>query len=73
MATEKQKTTAVVMVVNAPNGLNLREEPNGNVIAVIPHETEVKIGEMDGKWVAVQVKRQKGWVMQEYLQKKGVK
>lgn len=72
MATEK-KATAVVMVVNAPNGLNLREEPNGKVIFVIPHETEVKIGETDGKWVAVQVKRHKGWVMQEYLQKKGGK
>lgn len=73
MATEKQKSTAVVMVVNAPYGLNLREEPNGKVIAVIPHETAVKIGETNGRWVAVQVKRQKGWVMKEYLQEKGGK
>jgi SH3-like domain-containing protein len=70
---EKQKATAVVMVVNAPNGLNLREAPNGEPVAIIPNETEVKIGETVGKWVAVQVKRQKGWVMQEYLQKKGAK
>lgn len=73
MATEKQKSTLVVMVVNAPYGLNLREEPNGKVFAVIPHNSDVKIGEESGRWVFVQFKRLKGWVMKEYLQGKEAK
>lgn len=67
---EKKKTTA--FVVNSPNGLNLRDAPNGGYMAILPHGAPVKVSETSGAWSKVTYMRQTGWVKTEFLSKEAV-
>lgn len=53
--------------VAAKNGLNLRTEPGGDIIAVLPFGELVKEISRDGAWAQVRCGRRRGWVMVEYL------
>lgn len=68
--TEK-KPQAAIWTVTTHRGLNLRAEPGGAILAVLPIGTEVKATEQDGAWFKVKVDtKTTGWVMAEYLSRK---
>lgn len=55
--------------VGAANGLNLRQEPNGKIIDILPLGNTVKVVSDRGEWTEVKVGKQSGWVMSQYLRK----
>lgn len=69
---EKAATTEkreVKTVVNAANGLNLRKEPHGDVIAILSPGTAVKVVKEEGEWCEVKAGKLSGWVKTYFLRK----
>ena len=60
-----------VCVVNAPCGLNLRESPGGSIMYTLPHGMTVSVVAASGEWAEVKTKAGNGFVMKQYLKKKG--
>lgn len=53
--------------VAAPDGLNLRDMPNGNVIATLPDGTLVEVLSEHDEWLLVTVAGQRGFVFGQYI------
>ena len=64
--TEKRE---VKTVVNAANGLNLREAPRGAILATLPYGTVVKVVKDEGEWSEVKAGKLTGWVVTYFLRK----
>ena len=60
---------AATGIVNAPNGLVLRETANktANPITTLDDKAEVEIIEKDGEWYKVEYNSQKGYLFAEYV------
>lgn len=60
---------AATGIVNAPNGLILREEAsrNGEIITTISDDSSVEIIEEDGEWYRVKYNDEEGYVFAEYV------
>ncbi len=56
-------------IVNAPNGLILREEPSksGNVIMTVSDKSSVEIIEESGEWYKVKYNEKEGYLYAEYV------
>ena len=58
----------IVYVKTANKGtLNLREKPNGSVLARIPYGTQLEAAESEGAWTKVTYNGKIGYVKTEYL------
>lgn len=57
-------------IVNAPNGLILREEPKSgdNIIMTVSDESKVEILEKDGEWYKVKYNSHEGYLFAEYVE-----
>ena len=60
---------ATTGIVNAPNGLVLREKPNksGTPITTLPNEASVEVIEEDGEWYKVTYNSNQGYAFAEYI------
>jgi hypothetical protein len=61
-------TTETVVYVNAPDGLNMRQEPKADalVIALIPNGTKLVVLETSGDWYKVTYEGKTGWCAKLY-------
>lgn len=57
-------------IVNAPNGLILREEPKSgdNIIMTVSDDSKVEIIEKDGEWYKVKYNSHEGYLFAEYVE-----
>lgn len=57
-------------IVNAPNGLVLREEASksGNPVMTVSDESKVEIQERDGEWYKVKYNSHEGYLFAEYVE-----
>ena len=57
-------------IVNAPNGLILREEPKSgdNIIMTVSDDSKVEILETDGEWYKVKYNSHEGYLFAEYVE-----
>lgn len=53
--------------VNAPDGLNLRDMPNGNIVTTLANGTPVEVLSAHDEWLLVTVAGQRGFVFGEYI------
>ncbi len=53
--------------VNAPDGLNLRDMPNGNIITTLANGTPVEVLSVHDEWLLVTVAGQRGFVFGQYI------
>ena len=62
-------TAAVEYVVDAPNGLRLRNNPDGEVIVILPHKSGVSgsVYETIPEWMEVRTGELSGFVKSEFL------
>ena len=60
-----------IVKVTTGSTLNLRETPNGKVIAKIPNETSLDV-EIDGEWAYTTYKNLKGYVNTSFLSVPGI-
>jgi len=54
-------------MVRSATGLNLRTEPGGRILSVLPDGASVKVFSTKKEWANVVYGEQSGWVMLEYL------
>lgn len=67
-----RNTTAAAVeqeyIINAPLGLRLRKEPNGEIITILPHKSGVFCMEdVTGEWFSVRTGELYGYVKSEFL------
>ncbi len=65
-STNTNTTTNRYAVVTA-SALNLRDKPNGNVIAIMPNSTKVQVIAVSGGWMNVKYGTKTGWASSQYL------
>lgn len=53
--------------VNAPDGLNLRDMPNGNIVTTLANGTPVEVISEHDEWLLVTVSGQRGFVFGKYI------
>lgn len=63
----EEKPVKKTYAVSVSIGLNLREKPNGKIIAVLDNHTKVLQIGTKGEWFNVEVGKLNGWVMAKYL------
>ena len=58
-------------IVNAPNGLVLREEASksANPVMTVSDDSKVEIEERDGEWYKVKYNSHEGYLFAEYVEK----
>ena len=68
-AGEEEKSMAILATVQADNGkpVNLRKEPDGQLVARVPVGTTVTVLEKDGDWYEVQAGELHGWMMRKFV------
>jgi hypothetical protein len=59
----------IIIYVNAPNGLNMREEPNtaSKILKTIPNNTKLEASLMEGDWYKVSFDGRTGYVHKDYV------
>lgn len=67
MAKKSAKTTKQAVGVVLPDWLNVRVEPNGDIIQKIAKGTTVEIVIEESGWANVHADGLSGWVASEYL------
>ena len=53
--------------VNAPDGLNLRDMPGGNLITTLPNGTPLEVLSKHGEWLLVMAGDRRGFVHSDYV------
>ncbi len=69
-STEKTRREGFDLVVTAPNGENIRSEPNGEVIGRVRTGTLLRKQEVRGTWTRI---RRAGWVPREAVKSSAAK
>lgn len=55
-------------IINAPFGLRLRKNPNGEIITILPHKSGVFCAEFSAEeWLSVRTGELHGYVKSEFL------